>query len=182
MTATAWHESPHSHQKLENNGKHRKTSIDDQSAKYAFGSICYGIVGKARKRRETAYAALVRERSRVQSSLAAPAIQLNYRRFSCLNCVPRRRMRIKYLLAPFRNTRGEAASKSQIESRFIGVIGANPTGSLEGAGRSRPLYQAFLAELSSRSQSLYRRGGRGRLGLARNKRRLDRKRRGGPSS
>jgi hypothetical protein len=49
---------------------------------------------------------------------------------------------------------------SGFESRFIGVIGANPTGTQEGTGRSRALYQAFLPELSSRSQSRYPRGGR----------------------
>jgi hypothetical protein len=50
---------------------------------------------------------------------------------------------------------------SGFESHFMGVIGAHPTGTQERAGRSRALYQAFLAELSTRSQSRYPRGGRG---------------------
>jgi hypothetical protein len=50
------------------------------------------------------------------------------------------------------------------------------------ADHSLSRYQALLPELSRGSQSRYSRGGRGRLGLARNKRRMDRKRRGGPNS
>ena len=59
-----------------------------------------------------------------------------------------------------RDDEGDAGAATDMV-RVKGAIAAKPTGTQEGAGRSRPLYQAFLAELSSRSQSRYPRGGRG---------------------
>src|ERR1700722_19667513 len=49
----------------------------------------------------------------------------------------------------------QLAKAGGFESRFIGVIGANPAGTKEGDG------SRSLSELSSRSKSRYPRGGRG---------------------